>query len=122
LPLPYSQWEGSVAEGEPSRLTFPTGNGGVLYEPGIFHSDVTRAEIFRDLCPTADDIWLYWMAALNGARFRKIGPQRRIITWASSQQVALYKTNHIANDTQIVNMITRYGFPGAPMVERQSIN
>ncbi len=110
-PLPYSQWEGNVAEGRASRLIFPTGVGGVLYEPNIFHADVTRAEVFLRLCPTGDDIWLYWMAALNGARFRKVGRRSRLITWNESQQTSLYNTNQIDNDPQIANMVARYGFP-----------
>jgi len=112
LPLPYFQWESEVAAGGDERLVFPTGVGGVLYEPGIFHNDVTRSEIFRDLCPSADDVWLYWMAALNGARFRKVGPRRRQIMWGDSQRVTLFSVNRTANDEQIANMISRYGFPG----------
>jgi hypothetical protein len=84
----------------------------VLYEPGIFHADVTRSDIFLDLCPTGDDVWLYWMAALNGARFRKVGPKRREINWADSQRVSLFAVNRTANDEQIAKMMTRYGLPG----------
>jgi hypothetical protein len=115
-PLPYAHWELGVAAGEASRLLFPTGIGGVLYEPRIFHTDVTNSDIFERLCPTTDDIWLYWMAALNGARFRKIGPRKRSINWMNSQHVALSATNNAvhraANDEQIANMIGHYGFPG----------
>jgi hypothetical protein len=111
VPLPYLQWKIDVSDNGPDKLVFPTGLGGVLYEPGIFHADVTRSDIFLDLCPTADDIWLYWMASLNGARFRKIGPKRRQITWAESQRVALYAQNRTANDEQLTKMILRYGFP-----------
>jgi hypothetical protein len=105
-----------VAAGDASALLFPTGIGGVLYEPGIFHPDVTRADLFQALCPTSDDIWLYWMAALNGARFRKIGPRRRPITWFNSQHVALAAANAgngTGNDRQIAGMVARYGFPAA---------
>jgi hypothetical protein len=110
-PIPYFEWQSEVAAGSDERLLFPTGVGGVLYEPGIFHPDVTRAEVFRQLCPTADDVWLYWMAALNGARFRKVGPRRRQIIWPDSQRVSLLSTNLTANDEQIANMIARYGMP-----------
>ncbi len=113
MPLPYLDWKIDVTDEGASKLVFPTGLGGVLYEPGIFHSDVTKSEIFLELCPTADDIWLYWMASLNGARFRKIGPKRRQITWVDSQRVALYAQNRTANDEQLAKMIDRYGFPAA---------
>jgi hypothetical protein len=98
LPMPYSLWEGEVAAGDASRFLFPTGIGGVLYSPGIFHPDVTR------------------VAAMNGARFRKVGPRRQYVAWLHSQHVALFLTNTIAddrssNDEQIANMIAAYGFP-----------
>ncbi len=112
VPVPYAQWETDVEAGEASRLIFPTGVGGVLWEPGMFHADVTRAEIFQILCPTADDIWLYWMAAMTGTRFRKVGPRMRVITWPRTQRFALYAVNRTKNDKQIENLIARYGFPG----------
>ncbi len=111
LPLPYAQWDFVVNAADPSPLLFPTGIGGVLYEPEIFHPDVTRSEIFAELCPVADDVWFYWMAACNGARFRVIGPPRRCVTWLRSQRIALARVNHTGNDAQIRNMIERYGFP-----------
>ena len=111
LPLRYFEWELDIVAGTSERCVFPTGVGGVLYEPGIFHSDVTRDDLFRELCPTADDVWLYWMAALNGARFRKVGRRRRQIIWPDSQHVSLLSVNRSANDEQIRNMIHRYGFP-----------
>jgi hypothetical protein len=111
LPLPYAQWETDVAPGDASQLLFPTGVGGVLYEPGIFHADVTRTDLFSKLCPTADDIWLYWMAALNGAKFRKVGPVRPLVIWVRTQRFGLYEVNRTANDEQIAKMIALYGFP-----------
>ena len=72
-PLPYRCWESEIPEGAGSPLVFPTGIGGVLYEPGMFHPDVTRADLFQTLCPDLDDLWLYWMAMMKGATFRKIG-------------------------------------------------
>ena len=119
-PLPYRQWESEVAAGDASPLVFPTGIGGVLYEPGIFHPDVTRIDLFQQLCPTTDDIWLYWMAASKGARFRKIGPRARPINWHNSQHVALAASNAArgtGNDDQIANMIARYGVPSLGLSE-----
>jgi hypothetical protein len=115
MPLPYAQWQGEVPAGEPSSLLFPTGIGGVLYTPDSFHPDVTRVETFLRLCPTADDIWLYWMAALNGARFRKVGPRRQFVAWLNTQHVALFLLNSTSNDLQIANMLSEYGVPyGVP--------
>ncbi len=114
LPARYADWEEETAEHGPSRLLFPTGIGGVLYPPGIFAADVTRQDIFTRYCPQADDIWLFWMASLAGARFHRIGQPRTFITWFSSQQVGLLQSNVLntdGNDRQIANMIEAYGFP-----------
>ncbi len=114
LPAPYRTWEFDTRDVSASRSTFPTGLGGVLYRPGIFLPDVLREDLFQSYCPTGDDIWLFWMAALNGARFRKIGPPRRFILWRGGQDVALYNHNVVGddrNDAQIAAMIEAYGFP-----------
>lgn len=114
LPRRYAEWEEETAENGPSSLLFPTGIGGVLYPPGIFAGDVTRQDLFTRYCPQADDIWLFWMASLAGARFRRIGPPRVFITWFASQKVGLLQTNLLAddgNDRQIRQMIDAYGFP-----------
>jgi hypothetical protein len=114
LPAPYRTWEFDTGDVSASRATFPTGLGGVLYRPGIFLPDVVRDDLFQAYCPTGDDIWLFWMAALNGARFRKVGPARRFILWRGVQDVALYNQNALGsdrNDVQIAAMIQAYGFP-----------
>ncbi|WP_413989297.1 hypothetical protein ACMDCR_25465 [Labrys okinawensis] len=116
LPAPYRTWEFDTPDGSSSLSTFPTGLGGVLYRPGILPAEAMREDLFRRYCPTGDDIWLFWMVALNGARFRKVGPVRRFILWRGGQDVALYNQNVVGedgNDIQIAAMIEAYGFPPA---------
>jgi hypothetical protein len=113
-PTKYELWDLEVGPGPASILTFPTGTGGILYPPHILHEDVDDAATFAELCPTADDVWLYWMAARNGATFRKIGPKRPFPLWIGSQEIALFNTNirgEAANDVQISNMVDAYGWP-----------
>jgi hypothetical protein len=114
LPLPYVQWEYELRRPEASRRVFPTGVGGVLYPPGIFHRDVLDPSLYRTLCPTADDLWLYWMALRGGATFRKVGPRRPMSLWPGSQRVNLSQINVLrqGNDRQIGNLVTRFEFPG----------
>jgi hypothetical protein len=111
---PYLQWEMETKSGDAAGNIFPTGIGGVLYEPGVFYSDVISEHLFRQLCPSADDIWLYWMAALNGNAFLTTARMNEPITWPASQQTALSGSNAFfgsGNDEQIQRMVAAYGMP-----------
>ncbi|CAM5762327.1 hypothetical protein LMIY3S_00436 [Labrys miyagiensis] len=123
MPAPYRTWEFDTADASSSLSTFPTGLGGVFYRPGILPAQVMREDLFRLYCPTGDDIWLYWMAALNGARFRKVGPVRRFVLWRGGQEVALYNQNVVGedgNDIQIAAMLGAYGFPPVSAGEEET--
>ena len=112
LPLPYAHWHYELKAAEESWRIFPTGVGGVLYPPGIFHPDVLDRGLQGALCPTADDLWLYWMARRNGATFRKVGRYWTSL-WPGSQAASLHHINVMqgGNDRQIANLIARFGFP-----------
>jgi len=114
LPLPYKNWEMEAQYLEASLLNFQTGVGGVLYPPNAFHADVLKSQVFKKLCPNADDVWLYWMMRLNGAVARKVGLRRPLYNWPDTQQTALFHSNAGGggNDEQIRAMIQTYGFPG----------
>lgn len=113
LPLPYNRWDVDLRKPEASRRVFPTGVGGVLFPPGILHPDVVNGDLYARLCPTADDLWLYWMALRQGAIFRKIGRHRHVPLWPRSQRVSLHQINVAegGNDRQMARLIERFGFP-----------
>jgi hypothetical protein len=113
LPLPYLRWAWNTRRRIAHPLNFPTGHAGVLYPPGIFHADVMNVDQIKALCPTADDVWLFWMASRGGASFRKVGRRRAMVTWLGSQERNLYEQNisQGGNDSQIQRMIRTYGFP-----------
>lgn len=112
---PYEKWIWGNTSSEASSYSFPTGCGGVLYPPNIFDPRVTDSETFLRLAPTADDMWLYWMASLGGARFRRVGPNRyRPITVRGSQSVSLGRINNGStqqNSIQLYNLVTEFGLP-----------
>jgi hypothetical protein len=112
LPAPYLDWKPKPPGYPLSNLTFPTGVGGILYEPNIFHADVTNASQFETLCPTADDIWLYFMAGRNGACWKLARRSSSPHVWLDSQAQALMSENvgNCANDRQFRAMIDRFGF------------
>jgi hypothetical protein len=113
LPEAYLSWRWAIWYPLLSPLVFPTGVEGVMYPPGVFHRDVLRDDLFRQDCPNADDLWLYWMVRLNGGMAKKIGWFPRGFDWPGTQQCALYRQNLLSsgNDRQIKNLIERYGFP-----------
>lgn len=113
-PRPYEQWEHNTDDSRVAPEIFPTGLGGVLYQPAAMDPDVTDLDRAMALTPTADDLWLYWMARRAGFCFRKVGPRRRFHNWTGTQAQALYQTNSVqanGNDIQIQAMIDAYGCP-----------
>lgn len=123
MPLPYSRWRIGMGSRRDSGLVFPTGVGGVLYRPGILHGDVLDSRTFLALCPTTDDIWLYFMAGRNGATFRKVGRRRAVVNWPGTQARSLWQHNKPAdggNDRQFAAMAARYGFPPSREPVRRS--
>jgi len=113
-PGEYDQWEHNTNDSQPSPAIFPTGLGGVLYRPAEMHPDVTNLDRAMLLAPTADDLWLYWMARRAGICFRKVGPTQRFHNWSGTQAASLYQVNSVVangNDVQIDAMIRAYGWP-----------
>lgn len=113
LPNPYTEWTAKTCNTIASPLHFPTGVGGVMYPPGIFHPDVLKLDLINTLCPLADDVWLYWMVRRNGGKFQKTPSRHFMYTWPNSQITSLYNENVLSggNDAQICSMIKEYGFP-----------
>lgn len=113
-PRSYVDWERNIPTPDCSPLIFPTGVGGVLYAPNVFHPDICRTDLFHALAPSADDVWLYWMHRLAGSRPAKIGGRFRIIEWDGTQAQNLRAGNLAGdgNDQAIRAMFECYGPPG----------
>lgn len=114
----YEDWESNIHGPQTGNEIFSTGVGGVLYPPGVFANEVTDRSLFTKLCPTADDIWLYWMVRSNGRVVRHVGPKTRVLEWPGSQEFALRNTNRGSsddngNDRAIQAMMSELGPPGA---------
>ncbi len=115
-PQPYVNWPKNLDVAGVGPNLCATGVGGVLYPPRTLHPDVTRAERFMTLCPSADDIWFYWMARLNGTLVRHTGHKTRLVEWPGTQEVSLRATNvsteaENGNDRAIAALIRVYGLP-----------
>lgn len=110
-PAPYLDWKHDIGERQDSPLNFATGVGGVLYPPGALDKRVTDRDAFLKNCPKADDLWLFWMARLNGAKITKAPSDIQFVNWLASQKTALcyQNVNGAGNDVKIRNMIGSYG-------------
>jgi hypothetical protein len=111
---PYEAWPKNIGGPAEGPLVFPTGVKGVLYPPGSLHGDVGRVDLFQELCPTADDVWLWWMHRLAGRRARKMGPPVRVLEWPGSQVRSLRQVNQgvaTGNDRAVAALVGRYGLP-----------
>ncbi len=113
-PLPYNNWQWHVKSSEKSDFLFPVGYGGVLYPPGsLTHVDALNQDLFMELAPHADDLWLYFMGKLNGCKYSTTNNSKNFILWPCSQTVSLTSNNSAqsGNDIQIQNLIQHYGTP-----------
>lgn len=118
-PAPYADWKWNYLNGkDKSSLIFPTSGGGVLYPPGAFHPDVMDENLFMNLCPTADDVWLYWMCAINDKKFRVVGEPFDLRVWSGSQESSLWELNKDGgNDRQFYNVLRHYGKEAKSILE-----
>lgn len=64
IPSSYASWR-ELNVSDKGLLIFPIGYGGTLYPCGSLHVDVTREDLFMQLCPLADDIWFWFCGLLN---------------------------------------------------------
>lgn len=111
---PYMQWDWSQLD-EKNVNSFVTSGAGTLFPPNSLYCDTNKTEIFMDLAPNADDIWLNWMIRLNKTKVIHSGYQYKLVSWPNSQKTALCLTNTVEhelnNDAQIKRMIDYYGLP-----------
>ncbi|MCZ4058151.1 FkbM family methyltransferase [Pantoea sp. LMR881] len=113
MPIPYKKWNWQYTNASDiSGMNFPTSGAGTLYPPHCFHHDVINENIFAELSPNTDDIWLFWMCRLKGVRFKVVGEKMEILEWEGTAENALWRENLLSggNDNNIRKMISHYGF------------
>jgi hypothetical protein len=109
----YKRWDATTQSTEISDDIFPIGVEGVIYPPKIFTEEVFNTDIYKNLCPTADDIWFKFMYKIAGVKSGLSSPrnlQTRLITEIpEATSTSLFNTNQTANDTQITLLEKHYG-------------
>lgn len=109
---PYSQWKHSIETSDTGYEIFCTSGGGVIFTRKHLHSDVFNEELFKNLCPDADDIWLWAMAVLKGTKIHTVIPSLGELQYIEGTQdmYTLYSFNKTTdgNDKKISNIFNHY--------------
>ena len=112
---PYDSWQWEVqdeAARRPSTDLVPTTGAGALYPPHCLSSEVTDAQLFQRICPTADDLWFYAMARRAGTLVMKAAGRFRVVPWPGARESSLWAINEGGgNDRQIRNLEEAFGKP-----------
>ncbi|QGU02929.1 hypothetical protein CKALI_10390 [Corynebacterium kalinowskii] len=106
--LSYAKWT-AADTCQASYLHFATGVSGVLYPPGFIEYVVSQGDIFMQLTPRADDVWLHACALRSQHPIRQVYSQPRHFAVIPSTQVgALVVGNTLmgGNDEQIRKVYT----------------
>lgn len=108
----YMSWEQDVQDGlarAGGADLLATCGAGALFAPGSVHPEIGRSDIFMELCPTGDDLWLYWMVRKAGWSYRKVGPQFELKSWPGTHDDRLFALNKSANDLYLKRLIQQFG-------------
>ena len=111
---PYITWNKFNTKNS-SKYIFPIGEGGVLYPPNSLYEDVSKLELFMNLCPNADDIWFWTMAKLNFREHHLVTDKKMYYSFDAIYQyfhkgTALTHSNkkQNKNDAQLKNVLNYY--------------
>lgn len=109
---PYVEWKSGRAGEHASLRNLLLGYGGVLYPPHALYPDVVKASRFLGLAPSADDLWFWAMAVLNGTKIYMIRDafETPIGDCAADNTQALLVTNVNGekNDVQLRAILAAY--------------
>lgn len=116
VPAKYETWSEFDYNKQDNVMVFPCGVEGVLYPPHTMSSEVTKEELFKNLCPLADDIWFWFCGCLNNTTRRGIRKTDASYSFDALYQYfhtgsALTHTNRFehANDKQFKDLFEHYG-------------
>lgn len=107
---PYSKWEYESKDQTPSTKIFPTNGAGTLFTSDMLHNDVTNKELFMNLCPTGDDIWLKAMSLKLDIKCKLIGHRTALSHYIHipATDGSLFDVNKFKNDEQIKKVFDFY--------------
>ncbi len=115
--IPYNKWALKVDDKMTLDYIMPIGVSGVLYPPKSLDTEVFNEEIFKKLCPIADDIWFWIMAKKIGTRHQVIAPNHSVGHAFDDLYQYFHKGSALthsnskqnANDTQLAAIMDYFG-------------
>lgn len=116
VPAPYRNWDWDIEVQLEGDVVVPTGVGGIIYPPRALDPRAIDRNLFQALAPTSDDLWLCWMARLQGSDFRKITPvsdPEALPTVNTASLSAINNEGPLANDTAVKLLMGEFGLPRA---------
>lgn len=116
IPGKYETWTFCANNVENNVKIFPCGVEGVLYPPHSLSEEVKDENLFKALCPLADDIWFWFSGCRNNTKRIGIRKTKTAYSFDALYQYfhkgsALTHTNRFehANDKQFKNVFEHYG-------------
>lgn len=115
-PCKYEKWKEYADDVEGYDNVFPCGVNSVLYPPHCLDDLATNRELFKNLCPLADDVWFWFCGCLK--KTKKIGIKRNASNYSFDalyqychQGSALTHANRFEhqNDKQIRDIFDHFG-------------
>lgn len=108
--LPYRLWKHVNKESiNDSSLFFGSG-GGTLFNPSLLYQDLLKKDLFLELSPKADDIWLNAMVKLANLSIYMLKPRLILPIKSKEEKVTLCSENigGGGNDIQLKKVIHYY--------------
>lgn len=106
--LPYCRWihwiDRKRGQSEPLYQNFLTSGGGTLFPVFLLDQGILQKDVFVQLAPLADDVWLNFICWISGVKVKNtVGALGNVIFIESSAQKGLLRENvgKSKNDIQI---------------------
>lgn len=108
---PYSEWvkEDCSNTFEERWDLFATTGAGTLFPPRVFDEEAYNLDDIRELCPTADDIWVKFMAMRNKVPVVLATTTSKLSYLPNTQEDRLWGINITNNDIQFNALLDKYG-------------
>ena len=104
----YKGWPDAMKQEEDIYM-LPIGIGGVLYPPHSLHKDVFEKDVIKELCLTADDVWLACMSILQGTPKFFSGYRQGFLNVIIPHNIGLMEINRERNQVCVDNLNAYYG-------------